>query len=116
MARSRKVPENPPAAPDVESGGDLEFIRFLANHWGKIATLLTIAGGLITGGYWLGSKVTKMEYETEKNSILNEKNKEIMDIREKYINDRLDRSESIQKETVRIYDSSADGKEVKNEK
>lgn len=99
MARSNRA--NGP-----NDDADIQFFKFVSDHWGKITSILGVIAMFFGAGYWIGVKISKIEYETEKNAILNEKDREIMDVREKYMMERIERSESILKSGI--------GKEVDN--
>lgn len=79
---------------------DTEFFKFIANHWGKISTIIGAIVAIFYTGYTIGVKITTIEFETQKNTILNEKNKEIMDIREKYMDEKFNKMESINSKVV----------------
>lgn len=91
----------PTQANEPKKEKDIEFIKFILEHWGKIAGILSAVSAIFYGGYQVGRTLSKMEFETKTNSIINEKNKEIMDVREKYMIERLERSDNIYQEALK---------------
>lgn len=72
----------------------IDVIKLILDNWGDLAKVLTLMGALLGGGYLVGYRVSTIEHSSKINSLINQKDKEIMDIREKYIEKRLEKIES----------------------
>jgi hypothetical protein len=87
----------------------LDVIKLILDNWGGLAKALTLIGALFGSGYYVGYKVSNIEHSSKINSLMNEKDKEIMDIREKYMDKRIEKIEQAEIKSKSINQQKVEG-------